>query len=110
MKGQRKRSQRSAHWCTLRCAVMIISHWKDLAMTQHLDTTILVYTPTSESPDHPSIRHSRHAVLAIHCRYGDGCVQVGYVVYDCLLSHIVDDVYFDEGQALDTADFFNARR
>lgn len=61
-----------------------------------------------EDPQAPSIRECRHAVLTIHNKDIHGHDTRGYVVYDRLLSRIVNGVFYGDLEgALQAAKLYN---
>lgn len=68
-----------------------------------LRTTLDIAMPREHAPA-PSLAECRHAVLRIQAHE-----KIGFVVYDRLLSRIVDGVYFDAlDDALGVADYYNS--
>lgn len=67
--------------------------------------TVLEITMTREYEPSPSLAECRYGVLGIHDSKTTG--EPGYVVYDRLLSRIVDGVYYNQDSALDVARLYN---
>lgn len=61
-----------------------------------------------EDGDSPSIKTCRHAILTINNKDAYGNDAIGYVVYDRLLSRIVNGVFYDDlNGALRVAGLYN---
>jgi hypothetical protein len=72
---------------------------------EQLRADIAVYPTAQEDAPAPSMSECRHAVLAIHNVTMEG--GPGYVVYDRLLSRLVNGVFYTLEDALRVAQYYN---